>query len=300
MLAQSWLVMAGKPFFFLFVMKTEGNARHHIVNKVLIWMVILQNIAPEPSQRSLWQTVNKETKGEKRLIVLEKDVPQFFNIFCPDAQRYCSRVGGAGEVCVWQGCCRCRVMGHYSRAIDFITVPLTYPSLTLSKCPCQPLIHLIPWLSILTAFGQKGQYFLWCAPELYNTVWKWRRWLHQSSARKDGNMMYCNHTLPVGFIKFSLFTHSQAYCKGTHKNCMHHHTRGQERKSINTPHTPYICCKHPYSLFFFSLSLLPISLMKSRLPCRDCTWQTHEQVFPPEEMRSKWESNMTALLWTAT
>lgn len=130
--------------------------------------VSLQNIAPEPSQRSPGQSVNKETKGEKCLIVLEKDVPQFFNIFCPDAQRYCSRVGGAGR-CVWQGCCRCRVMGHYSRAIDFITVPLTYPSLTLSKCPCQALIHLISWLSILTAFGQKGQYFLRRVPELYNT-----------------------------------------------------------------------------------------------------------------------------------
>jgi len=121
---------------------------------------------PEPSQRSVWHSVNKETKGEKCLIVLEKDVPQFFNIFCPDAQRYCSRVGGMGR-CVWQGCCLCRVMGHYSRAIDFITVPLTYSSLTLSKCPCQLLIHLIPWLSILMAFGQKGQYFLWRAPELY-------------------------------------------------------------------------------------------------------------------------------------
>lgn len=59
--------------------------------------VSLQNITPEPSQRRLWQSVNKETKGRKCLIVLEKDVSQFFNIFCPDAQRYCSRVGGAGR-----------------------------------------------------------------------------------------------------------------------------------------------------------------------------------------------------------
>ncbi len=58
-----------------------------------------QNIAPKLSQWSLWQSVNKETKGGKCLIVLEKDVPQFFNIFCPDAQRYC-RVGGVGEACV--------------------------------------------------------------------------------------------------------------------------------------------------------------------------------------------------------
>lgn len=64
--------------------------------------VCLQNIAPEPSRRCLWQSVNKETKGEKCLIVLEKDVLQFFNIFCPDAQGYCSRVGGVGR-CVCGG-----------------------------------------------------------------------------------------------------------------------------------------------------------------------------------------------------
>lgn len=168
---------------FLFVAKTEGTAGHHLVNKVFHMNVGLQNFLPEPSQQCLWQSVNKETKGGKSLIVLEKDVPQFFNIFCPDAQGHCSRVGGVGRR-VWQGCCRCRVMGHYSRTIDFITVPLTYPSLTLSKCPCQPLIHLIRWLSILMAFGQKGQYFLRSAPELYNTDSK-MSWLHQSSGRKN-------------------------------------------------------------------------------------------------------------------
>lgn len=62
--------------------------------------VSLENIASEPSPQCLWRSVNKETKGEKCLIVLEKDVPQFFNIFCPDAQRYWRRVGGVGEVCV--------------------------------------------------------------------------------------------------------------------------------------------------------------------------------------------------------
>lgn len=128
---------------FLFVAKIERKCQASPSKQGFDMNVSLQNIAPEPSQQSLWQSVNKETKGEKCLIVLEKDVPQFFNIFCPDAQRYCSRVGGVGR-CVWRGFCRCRVMGHYSRAIDFITVPLTYPSLTLSKCPCQPLIHLIP------------------------------------------------------------------------------------------------------------------------------------------------------------
>lgn len=214
--------------------------------------VSLQNIAPEPSQWSLWQTVNKETKGEKCLIVLEKDVPQFFNIFCPDAQRYCSRVGGAGR-CEWRGCCRSRVMGHYSRTIDFITVPLTYPFLTLYKCPCQPLIHLIPWLSILTAFGQKGQYFLLRAPELYNTDSKKTKALLSKHCRKDGNMMYCNHTLAVGFIKFSLFTHSQAYCERTHKKvCISTH-KDRGKKSINTPRTQsYTCYKHPF------LSLFPL------------------------------------------
>ncbi len=213
--------------------------------------VSLQNIAPEPSQWSLWQSVNKETKGEKCLIVLEKDVPQFFNIFCPDAQRYCSRVGGAGRS-VWQGCCRCWVMGHYSRAIDFITVPLTYPSLTLSKCPCQPLIHLIPWLSILTAFGQKGQYFLWRVPELYNTDSKTKELASSKQCRKDGNMMYCNHTLPVGFIKLSLFAHSQACCKRTHKKGMHQHTQGQGEKEHGHTTNAYTCYKHPF-LSLFSL-----------------------------------------------
>lgn len=128
---------------FLFVAKTGGKCQALPSKQGFDMNGSLQNIAPEPSQRSLWQSVNKETKGGKCLIVLEKDVPQFFNIFCPDAQGYC-RGGRRGEVCVWRVCCRCRVMGHYSRAIDFITAPLTYPSLTLSKCPCQPLIHLIP------------------------------------------------------------------------------------------------------------------------------------------------------------
>lgn len=187
-----------------------------------------------PSQRSLWQSVNKATKGERCLIVLEEDVPPCFNIFCPDAQRYCSRVGGAGQ-CVWQGCCRCRVMGHYSRTIDFITVPLTYPSLTLSKCPCQPLIHLIPWLSILMAFGQKGQYF--CGVYLNVTAFTQKKKLPSSrKCREDGNMMYCNHMLPVGFIKFSLFTHSQAYFKCTHRKvCISTH---KDREGARRRHTP--------------------------------------------------------------
>ena len=138
-------------------------------------------------------------------------------------------VGGELGRCVWQGgggeCCRCRVMGHYSRAIDFITVSLTYPSLTLSKCPCQPLIHLIPWLSILTAFGQKGQYFFPPrVPELCNTHSGTEAPASSTQRQQDGNMMYCNHTLPVGFIKFSWLTHSQARCERTHKKvCISSH-----------------------------------------------------------------------------
>lgn len=46
----------------------------------------------------LWQSVNKETEGDKRLVVLERGVRRrFFNIFCPDAQRYRGRTGGAGR-----------------------------------------------------------------------------------------------------------------------------------------------------------------------------------------------------------
>lgn len=151
-------------------------------------------------------------------------------------------------------------MGHYSRTIDFITVPLTYPSLTLSKCPCQPLIHLIPWLSILTAFGQKGQYFLWRVPECYNIdskkrkrkerKRKWRSRLHKECC-EDGNMMYCNHMLPVGFIKFSLFTHSQAYFKCTHKKryaSAHTRTGGNGARTQQTQ--SYISYKHTFSPLF--------------------------------------------------
>lgn len=52
---------------------------------------------------------------------------------------------------------------------------------------------------------------------------------------EDGNMMYCNHMLPVGFIKFSLFTHSQAYFKCTHKKkvCISTH---QDRGGMEPEH----------------------------------------------------------------
>lgn len=94
----SKLAQAGKPFC---LWRKQRKCQASPSKQGFDVNVSLRNIAPEPPQRSLWQSVNKETKGEKCLIVLEKDVPQFFNIFCPDAQRYCSRVGGAGRcVCV--------------------------------------------------------------------------------------------------------------------------------------------------------------------------------------------------------
>lgn len=63
--------------------------------------VSLPDIATTPAQQCLWQSVNKETIGDKCLIVLERDVPQFFNIFCPGAQGFCSRVGGVERCVVW-------------------------------------------------------------------------------------------------------------------------------------------------------------------------------------------------------
>lgn len=110
---------------------------------------------------------------------------------------------------------------------------------------------------------------------------------------EDGNMMYCNHMLPVGFIKFSLFTHSQAYFKCTHKKryaSAHTRTGGNGARTQQTQ--SYISYKHTFSPLF-PLSSSP--WLKSRLPCRDCMRQTHEQVFPPEERQSKWENDMTAL-----
>lgn len=191
-------------------------------------------------------------------------------------------------------------MGHYSRTIDFITVPLTYPSLTLSKCPCQPLIHLIPWLSILTAFGQKGQYFLWRVPECYNIdskkrkrkerKRKWRSRLHQRSAARM-------ETWCIAIICYQLVS-LNFHCSHTHRHIlsvrtkkgMHQHTPGQGgMEPEHNRHNPtfHTNTSFPLSFLFF--------LMKSRLPCRDCMRQTHEQVFPPEERQSKWENDMTAL-----
>lgn len=110
---------------------------------------------------------------------------------------------------------------------------------------------------------------------------------------EDGNMMYCNHMLPVGFIKFSLFTHSQAYFKCTHKKkvCISTQQDRGEWSQNTTDTILHFIQTH----VFPSLSSFLISLMKSRLPCRDCMRQTHEQVFPPEERQSEWENDMTAL-----
>lgn len=59
------------------------------------------------------------------------------------------------------------------------------------------------------ASGQKGQdsfsVFFLLFPKL---TWTWRR-----GASKNERQEYCNHAPPVGFIKFSYFTHSQACCK---------------------------------------------------------------------------------------
>lgn len=193
-------------------------------------------------------------------------------------------------------------MGHYSRTIDFITVPLTYPSLTLSKCPCQPLIHLIPWLSILTAFGQKGQYFLWRVPECYNIdskkrkrkerKRKWRSRLHQRSAARMETWciaIICDQLVSLNF--HCSHTHRHILSVRTKKVCIStHQDRGEW--SQNTTDTILHFIQTQVSP---SLSSFLIFLMKSRLPCRDCMRQTHEQVFPPEERQSKWENDMTAL-----
>lgn len=96
---------AGETFLYLFgenrrKCRASPSERGFRCENTFARKILLPSVSP----RSLWQSVNKETKGEKCLIVLEKDVPQFFNIFCPDAQRYCRRVGGAGRcVCAAGG-----------------------------------------------------------------------------------------------------------------------------------------------------------------------------------------------------
>lgn len=86
---------------------------------------------------------------------------------------------------------------------------------------------------------------------------KWRKLASSKQCRKDGNIMCCNHTLAVGFIKFSPFAHSQAYYTRTHKKvCIStHKDRGE--KSMNTPQTrSYTCYQHPFlALFSVCLSL---------------------------------------------
>lgn len=92
-------------------------------------------------------------------------------------------------------------------------------------------------------------------------TWTLQHWLKNEKKElasskhcwRDGNMMYCNHTVPVGFIKFSLFTHSHACCKRTHRKvCISTHEDGGKR-SMNTPQTQSCTChKHPF-LSLFSL-----------------------------------------------
>lgn len=91
-------------------------------------------------------------------------------------------------------------------------------------------------------------------------TWTLQHWLKnegggfvKSRAERMENTMYCNPTLQVGFIKFSLFTHSQAYCKRTHtKLCIITHNdmkKTQQKQS-------YTCYKHPFlSLFSLGPSL---------------------------------------------
>lgn len=104
--------------------------------------------------------------------------------------------------------------------------------------------------------------------------------------------MYCNHMLLAGFIKISLFTHSQEYFKSRYKGFASAHTRTRKDEPKHPTDTDLHWLQPPISLSCFSLL---ISLMRLSLPCRDCALQMHEQVFPPKEMQSKCESNMTAL-----
>lgn len=152
-------------------------------------------------------------------------------------------------------------MGHYSRTIDFITVPLTYPSLTLSKCPCQPLIHLIPWLSILTAFGQKGQYFLWRVPECCNInskkrerkqrKQKWRSRLHQRSAARMETWciaIICYQLVSLNF--HCSHTHRHILSVRTKKRYASAHTRTGGNGARTQQTQSYISYKHTFSPLF--------------------------------------------------
>lgn len=140
-------------------------------------------------------------------------------------------------------------MGHYSRTIEFITVSFIYSSLTLIKCPCQSLIHLIPWLSILTAFGQKGQYFLWPVSDLCIIDSRTPKLVHLSRVKRMET--WCiTIMLLVGFIKISLFRHSQAYFRSAHKRYASAHTRPAKRRSVHPTHTTLHWLHSPISLSF--------------------------------------------------
>lgn len=120
----------------------------------------------------------------------------------------------------------------------------------------------------------------------------WRSRLHQSSAERM-------ETWCIAIIRYQLVS-LKFHCSRTHrlilrvhtKRYASAHTRTRKGKHENNTDTVLHLLQTPISPSPF---YLPVSLMRSRLPCRDCTRQTPEQVFPPQEMQSKWESNMTAL-----
>lgn len=86
-----------------------------------------------------------------------------------------------------------------------------------------------------------------------------RNLFNQSGPESTATMMYCNHMLGVGFIKLSLFKHSQAYFKRL--KGMHQHTPEQGGESLNT--TTCTVLHWLQSPIFFSF-YLPLSIWWDR------------------------------------
>lgn len=71
----------------------------------------------------------------------------------------------------------CSRVGGVRRCWGITLAPLTslqslshiHPP-TLSTHPCQPVIHLVPWWSVLMASEQKGQYFFFCLLYFFPTI----------------------------------------------------------------------------------------------------------------------------------
>lgn len=124
---------------------------------------------------------------------------------------FCSRVGGVRRCGGWWGvgCCRCRVMGHYSRAIDFITVTFTFPPPQTPLSACNSFNSLMIRSDSIRAERSRLFFSLFCF--FLNLL------EHEDAALPTmKGRTRCNHAPPVGFIKFSYFTHSQACCKRAH------------------------------------------------------------------------------------